>query len=815
MSQYTYTLHPDKRNLEEKQYYKKSQLERMTTFQLREICRQERLVANGIDPLDRESFIRLVMRFRGRKEYRHIAEYCEGGMERIQDILNKMPVQISRNDRIGIPASLTLYYDMAVDEFDGYQAEALQGSLYEGNILIVDENLRVCTCGYIKEVQGKFWICKGKDVKILPPEKHHYSVLYFPAERISEYLYEQYYGMDSPFMGTVSCLKIPLLNLEVRTVEETQLPLVIDFGSCNTTMGICMPDGTRKIAVSGAGNVIPSVVGITGMRGEEMEYVFGYEATLLGQNNYQDQDIPVFYDIKRWISDASRHESVVLHNGVKADVCRKDMLKAFFEYLTQQARKQFKCQFRSIQLLAPVRQKEKFQELFQGLIAEVEIDCSLDEGMAVLFSSVDKLVAQETYEQNRWYRTLIIDCGGGTTDLTSGRFRIDSSRVSYNIDLETSYENGDTNFGGNNLTYRILQLLKIRICQVLTGADPAGDIGDPEEDYAKAEQMLPTAFKNYTNKERTTYFQVKNNYYYLFELAEQVKKTFFQPGFRYELWVGTKKEEDLFLDKWRISIARDGVPRRLDKTVRFPVYRHQVEELLRPDIYQLMERFLKPKFLSNELQGYDMIRLTGQSCKSRLFEEALKEYVPGMLIQRSGQETDGSELKMCCLEGALAYFFNCKLGYMNVNSNYLVGALPYEIMAYTHEGRAKTLIHSMDRDGYIGYISRFMVGKQLDIHLLDSFGEHLKTCYYVCDIHEFLPTTQKEIDGDYAGTVIQEETDTIQEGEMKFFIWVDRRQWGFKVMPVRRAHDLLYKGKELFFEFEDDTWEENFFDGRK
>ena len=58
---------------------------------------------------------------------------------------------------------------------------------------------------------------------------------------------------------------------------------------------------------------------------------------------------------------------------------------------------------------------------------------------------------------------MIIDCGGGTTDLTSGLFRINNNRVSYIVDLETKYENGDTNFGGNNLTYRIMQMLKIRI----------------------------------------------------------------------------------------------------------------------------------------------------------------------------------------------------------------------------------------------------------------------------------------------------------------------------------------------------------------
>ena len=67
--------------------------------------------------------------------------------------------------------------------------------------------------------------------------------------------------------------------------------------------------------------------------------------------------------------------------------------------------------------------------------------------MAVLFNRINNMINNNQYERDRWYHALIIDCGGGTTDLTSGLFRIDNNRVSYMIDLETRYENGDTNLG--------------------------------------------------------------------------------------------------------------------------------------------------------------------------------------------------------------------------------------------------------------------------------------------------------------------------------------------------------------------------------
>ena len=71
------------------------------------------------------------------------------------------------------------------------------------------------------------------------------------------------------------------------------------------------------------------------------------------------------------------------------------------------------------------------------------------------------MLEQETLEENEEYEALIIDCGGGTTDLCSYRFRIQDRRAAYKIYMETAYENGDTDFGGNNLTYRIMQILTI------------------------------------------------------------------------------------------------------------------------------------------------------------------------------------------------------------------------------------------------------------------------------------------------------------------------------------------------------------------
>ena len=824
MSRYTYTLNQNQKT-EEHTTYKRKDLEKMTLFHLREICRKERVVVPSAQSADREGLIRLIMRFRGQKEYRHINTAQEGGLERLQEFVQNNKVHITDKQQIRIPGTITLYQETGMNELDGYKVQS-DNKLYEGNLILIDELFQIYTCFYIQEINGIHYLFKGKGVPVRPLEKHQYFILYLPNERDSEFLYDCYYGNRVSVPGYVEGIRIPLLDIQEKEIVKADLPLVIDFGSSNTTMGICLPDGTTKIALDKGQTIIPSMIGVKGVLEDKTEFVFGYEALALTGENYQDEDVTVFYDIKRWISDADRKQSVTLKNGYKYQIDRKEMLRAYLDYLIDLARQQFKCTFTCIQLLAPIRQKKKFEELFTQILPEYSVNCELDEGMAVLFNSINRMINQNQYEKDRWYHALIIDCGGGTTDLTSGLFRINNNRVSYIVDLETKYENGDTNFGGNNLTYRIMQLLKIRIVFELgfmkkenfMGSENAFSYEKLEQLYQQAEHYIPTLFRDYRERSREQYFFVKNNYYYLFEMAETIKKQFFQSKFRYELYVSTDKNNEegaVFLDRWKLSIIADGLFDHIHESVEFPLYLNEIEELLRPDIYQLMEHFLDEKFEQGELQDYEMIKLTGQSCKSRLFTEALKQYVPGKRIQNTKHESDGTELKMCCLEGALAYFLNCKRGYMKVNQRYQVGTLPYEIMALTHENKEKILIKSLDRENHIGYISRFMIGNQLDLYLNNEQGERLKTYYFKYDTSKFEKTTQEEIDRCYQNTVIQEETDIILEGEMKFFVWVSRERWGFVVLPILREGELLYRGRETFFDFEDDTWELNFFDGSK
>ena len=846
MNKYTYTIHREQREISRNQsVYREDELRGMTTYQLREICRNEKLVKNTLTSLEREELIRLIMRYRGQDGYRHINKMAQGGIERLDEFLRKVEKEEDYAKTIRLPARITIYRDLDINIIDDYEVESDSG-LYDGNLLLIDEDFHVYTSFYL-EMGGnnKYYLMKSKEVPILAMKRQQYYILYVP-KNVSEFFYDLYDGISGSILKYIKYTRIPLLDLQVKETEITDLPLVIDFGSSNTTLGIFGLDG--KLDMVNVINpmddykrtpVIPTVIGINGTNQDEVEFVAGYEAMQLEKSTYLDEDVPVFYDIKRWVNDPNRIENVITKEGIRLQLPRKELLEAYLEHIISLASHQFKCRFNLIQLLTPIRQRHKFNQLFRELLSGYDVECTIDEGMAVLFDSISDLINRENYEKNHWYKALIIDCGGGTTDLSSCRFQIDNNRVSYKVDLETSYENGDTNFGGNNLTYRIMQLLKVRIVEDLkknvvrnipiffdeTTIKEQKDIdSELESAYNSAESVLPTKFREYENKSIEQYFKVKNNFYYLFNMAEQIKKLFFKGEFLYQLQIQTEdiKNSDsqkawiekLLLDKWKLSIWRSSGLTILTETVDISFYIFEIETLLRPDIYTLMQKFLEDLYKSGELMDFEIIKLTGQSCKSKLFIEALKEYVPGRVIQGAKNSGSGDALKICCLHGALVYFQMTKLGYMKVNKLAQVGALPYVIMAYTHENKEKILVNGLDRDKDIGWISRFMEGRQLDLYLNDVEGNLLRIYHYEYNRDKLKETTQEEIEENY-NTVIQDETDNIINGEMKYFVWLSREEWGFVVLPVLREDNTLYKGEEHFLDFEDDTWELNFFDGEK
>ncbi|WP_129599947.1 molecular chaperone [Anaerophilus nitritogenes] len=872
---YSYKLYKNNNGKKEqikKDRYKENELIKMTTYQLREICIKEKLIKNSLNTLHREELIRLIMKYRGIEESLLIREQDNQGLERLQDFITNVDKTILDQKVIHTPAKLTIYDGVNVEIFDQYMIHSTDG-IDEGNVLLVDEEFNICTIfNLIKGNDENYYLVKSQAIEAKESTKKHYSLLYFEKKQ-SEFIYDIYYQNTKYMPKYIQFYKLPILDFIIKQLVETDLPLAIDFGTTNTTAGIYINkelfdtlDKTNILKKKDQENniqilevldttsdtlkitpLIPSVVGIKSIDDQQIKYVFSYDAIHLSKSSYVDDGICIFYDIKRWISDFEREEKITDIKGQKTFIKRKYMIKAFLEYIINLSEQRFKYKFKKIHISCPSKQKYRFYTMFKELLTDYELEYEnmLDEGAAVLFNTISELIDKKTYEEGRVYKALIIDCGGGTTDLSSCDFRIQNNRVSYEIDIETSYENGDTDFGGNNLTFRIMQLIKIIFANQLLHPQEntkMNILDDFDVDifrfvdehgvfeiykkldaiYEKVENIIPTHFKDYENKSSEEYFKVKSNFYLLFELAEQIKKVFFHHKKYLEVLI-TPKEDHLLnpntilYDKWKIHtyIGEDLEPMKDAPTLTLSMY--DVHTLLTADIYHIMKKFLENIYEEDKLLEYSIIKLTGQSCKVDLFREALKEFVPGRIIQsrRNKGKKDCYDLKLICLKGALQYLYAKKFGYINANLKTQIPTLPYVISAYTHSGNEKILIHSLDRENTSGSISRFMERITLKLYLKDA-NEVIRHEYeYENKPEDFIQTTFEKIEEKYKGMIIQDETDNIVNEEVKFFVWAKKEEWGFCVVPILREDEILFIGKEAFFHFENDTWEQNFFDGLK
>jgi hypothetical protein len=472
----------------------------------------------------------------------------------------------------------------------------------------------------------------------------------------------------------------------------------------------------------------------------------------------------------------------------------------------------------------------------------------LDEGAAVLFNTISNFIEKNPgkYIDKEEHQALVIDCGGGTTDLSSCLFSIESRRVSYKIDIETTYENGDTDFGGNNLTFRIMQLIKVAIAEQLTqtGTSKVQDILDAfdcdlyrwvdregiaavykklDEAYEEAESFIPTRFKHYESGSPKEYFKVKNNFYFLFQLAEQIKIDMFS-GLRFqrivldsqELTVSSKYDRVVHTGRWRLSMQNGAALKTVRDIPLISFTANDINLLLKADIYEIIRKFVEEPYKEGLLFDYNIIKMTGQSCKIGLFKDAIKEFIPGRVIEFGGEEnTYGQELKLSCLRGAIKYLKAKKGGYAEVTMQHRPAALPYIITADTHLGEEKILITRKDNQNIGGHISRFVEGVALKLYLKDLTGQERFTYVYDNQRSDFIEVTYEEIAEKYGDNIIQDETDNIIQNEVKFFVWPEESYWGFIVVPVLRQNGSLYLGREELFTFENDQWERNFFDGLK
>ncbi|HEY9062563.1 MAG TPA: hypothetical protein VIO64_18995 [Pseudobacteroides sp.] len=147
-----------------------------------------------------------------------------------------------------------------------------------------------------------------------------------------------------------------------------------------------------------------------------------------------------------------------------------EIRKAFLKHIIDTAESQFKCKFKNLHIFTPINLPEY----------NIVTKRSIDESTAVLYSTIAESIEKGTITMGQEHTALVLDCGGGTTDISSCK-------------------NGISNF------YH-----KLDKC------------------YEDAERIIPTRYKDYENKLFVDYQEVQSNFYFLWEISREHKNKILQ-----------------------------------------------------------------------------------------------------------------------------------------------------------------------------------------------------------------------------------------------------------------------------------------------
>lgn len=835
--------------------YKKEDLGNMTTYQLKEIAFKEKLAIANIRKLTKRELIDTIMEYRGLDDNLFIEKYNSLGFESLSKFFKKTVKKELHDQKISYPEEIKLYKGLKVDYFYQYELSS-KGVIEEVNIPLVDENFNLCSIFNLVNINERFYLYKGKDMEVKSYGNHKLSLIYLP-KKYSEEIYNIYTGKSKKQASTIEYYRLPILNLAIESLKESKEPLIIDIGSTNTTLGTYKindnslehEDSYMKIIkVLNRRNkcyhetpLIPTAAAVKSIQEDRAGYLFGYDASALYREKDKYKDSNVFFNIKRWLNNIDKDEEITDKHGKKKSIKRREIFKSYLDYLIDIAQQQTKYRFNRVNVIFSIKERERYSKIIKELLPQYETDSlvEMDGSSASLLNNIWSLIDRKVYEDDKSYEALIIDCGSRKTELNSCEFKIRSNRISYEVDINSCYQNGDMNFGGDNITFRILQYLKILIARDLYNTKDQGeripcfdkDIyriidekGIPvvykelEEEYERAEKIVPTKFNRYKTKKVDDYIKIKRNYYYLFEAAKRIKEDFFKEENIYEKTITFKETNGkgiIELDRWKLHYYHNEELVSLKELDDIRINRYEIEALLKGDIYNIIKTFLEEIYEGGSILKYSLIKLTGQSFNINIFKDAIKEFVPGRIInfKRKYNEYD---LRLDCLKGVLRYLYLRDLGLVNFNIESEVLKIPYTISGFNHKNEERELIHNLYNEKASNSISRYMGSEiALKLYMKDSRGNTVKEFIYNSSLDSYSDTTVKEIEERYSNIIFQFETDSISNDEIKFFVWLEKSAWSFGVVPIARRKDSLLIGPEKFYTFEDDSWELDFYNGLK
>lgn len=538
-----------------------------------------------------------------------------------------------------------------------------------------------------------------------------------------------------------------LVEVEYKPFDVSDRPLCIDFGTSNTSAGsygirdakkdeveivrfidvTVVPNNTEAV-------LLPTIVYVDDCSDpKNIKYLFGYEAKKRIEEEHYETKASVYYEIKRWMSSAEDEEEIRDNNNRKASPKKREIIKAYLDYVIEASEQYFGTRFEEIHFSVPVKLKEQFintfSQMYEGKRKITSVEDSIDEGIAIVYNKIIELIYPE--DKNAIVNDksiMIMDCGGGTTDLASCHYKFEKTNVGTELYLDTCFENGNSNFGGNNITYRIMQLLKIKIAarikeDFIDGNGNAASLIDKSENdilglieskmepgkydsdnanrdiygkfldnYTKAEEIIPTQFvDNGIYRGDVSLKKIKRNFYYLWGQAERIKIEFFKKNEKVSM-----DDEDTFIsmdskDNYYLYVSENGeLKKRMNPFENVEVTIREINLVISGDIYSLLVGLFQQgelKSVKQNVDSFDYYKLSGQSCKISLFSELIKEYIPGRKLRpapgvssKKDSDKGSEELKLDCIRGCINYIKDQRRSEMRVISTPKNPEIIYDVL---------------------------------------------------------------------------------------------------------------------------------------
>lgn len=705
-------------------------------------------------------------------------DYLESSLKKIKDGFISPKPDVIDDDKKNIKKGVVITEEVTIETAQIKYEECQKNRKVEHcqkGILSVSSNLTIFygdSSGFLIGLKDEFWF-KDKTQKYLSEtcaaiEKSGYVIVvgklqrdekdkdkfYFLANGDSfnyELLKKKYNDTKASLIVFHDNVDEKILSFEFKlnikkVDEEKNKSLCIDFGTCNTTVGSYGRDRKPELVefFSEVDNKylfsLPTIVYVKNIKDGKPEYLFGYDAQKrIIECDYTPR-ATVFREIKRWMGDVEKEEELYdegeYNNPIS--VKRKDIIKAYIDFVIKSAEAWFKCSFKKMHFTVPVRMKYDSLNVLKGMFKDYEIcegNQAIDEAVAVVYDYIERNIEEErqavsvkkskstiletkiiadieksdklnltpeqkkniiatigkTFADDGKNEITVIDCGGGTTDVAHCWYKWDGN--DRKLKIVSQFENGSSCYAGNNITYRILQLLKIKIYEnyekkfrkdntkngnelvdfllkdrneiigILDGNSTTKGYCEVYEvwdkKYLEAENYIPTKFADTEISLSEEEINLRRrNYCYLWEMAEKFKKRFFESDKIVALDFSQEKDVEIVIDdmgKYYLNFNCDGEFKQICNPLKDVELNHkEIEHVVYADIYKLLKDVMPDDL------GRGKFRLSGQSCNISLFQELLKEFIPGKNLSK--RKFNRLDLKQSCILGAIKFRRDSEFG---------------------------------------------------------------------------------------------------------------------------------------------------------